>query len=81
MDVTSNDRFLSRDALAGVLTLTKECKCPECKKTFDVPDVHRWSYKRGYEKSPLFLCSWSCLRKYDMKHQRRPYRVSPTGRI
>lgn len=38
-------------------------KCRVCGKEFDAlwPDL--WTYKRGN----LFLCSWSCLRRYDGK--------------
>ena len=38
-------------------------RCPVCGKKFDVLWPELWRYKR--EKR--FLCSWSCLRKYDRK--------------
>ena len=38
--------------------------CAVCWKAFDVlyPDLWRYKRRRGCE---LFLCSWSCLRKFD----------------
>ena len=38
-------------------------KCPECGKTFDVLWPNLWRYKRGVQ----YICSWSCLRKFDGK--------------
>lgn len=36
-------------------------ECPECGKVFDVLWPQLWQYKRGTK----FICSWSCLRKFD----------------
>ena len=37
------------------------CKCPVCKKTFDVLWTNRWAYKRGNS----FLCSYGCMIRMD----------------
>lgn len=39
------------------------CKCPECKKKFDVLWPHMWAYKRGSQ----YYCSWKCLRADEQK--------------
>lgn len=36
-------------------------KCGQCGKSFDVLYPDLWRYVRG----KTYLCSWSCLRKYD----------------
>lgn len=38
-------------------------RCPVCRKAFWVDWPSLWTYKRGNQ----FICSWSCLRKYDGK--------------
>lgn len=38
-------------------------KCPVCGKLFWCDYPHLWRYKRDKK----FICSWSCLRKYDGK--------------
>ena len=38
-------------------------ECPVCGKKFWCDYPNQWVYKRGNQ----FICSWSCLRKYDEK--------------
>ena len=50
--------------------------CPVCGKTFWVTCVADWAYKRFkpcYKHDPetIVMCSWSCLRKYDMEVETR----------
>ena len=40
-------------------------KCPVCKKEFWTLWPEQWAYKRGRK----YICSWSCLRKYDNSHE------------
>ena len=40
-------------------------KCPVCGKLFWCDWPNLWRYKR--EK--IYLCSWSCLRKYDERKE------------
>lgn len=37
-----------------------------CKKVFCARD--EWVYVRGKDSHRIWLCSWSCLRKWDEKH-------------
>ena len=48
--------------------------CPSCGKEFFVPLLDDWAYKR-YRKNithdRIYLCSWSCLRKFDEANPNR----------
>ncbi len=40
--------------------------CPVCGKEYDVLYPDKWTYKRRRTGEHMFyLCSWSCLRKFD----------------
>lgn len=45
-------------------------RCPICEKNFTVMDPGQWIYKRRTRakrksESIMYLCSYSCIRKYD----------------
>lgn len=46
--------------------------CPICGKDKFVPDCETWVYtrwvKEGKNFTRRYFCSWSCVRKYDIKH-------------
>lgn len=45
-----------------------EKTCPVCKKRFLVPDPKVYAYRVKCKTNNLYVCSWSCLRKYEEKH-------------
>ena len=50
-----------------------EKKCPVCGKLFIARDD--WAFKRPDKyRTQRFICSWSCLKKYDEKHQTKEKR-------
>lgn len=66
------------DDAAGTRWLT-ERKCPECGKSFCVPDMEAWAYK-SKEKA---LCSWHCLRALEKRLDEKAVRrtKSMAGRV
>ena len=46
--------------------------CPTCGKQFFIPYLDDWAYRR-YKKGAIhdriYICSWSCLRKWDAEHE------------
>ena len=48
---------------------TLEKKCPVCGKLFVARE--EWVFKRYTDNShwPRYLCSWSCTREWDKKHE------------
>ena len=49
-------------------------KCPTCGKQFFVPLLDDWAYRRygkGAVHDRIYICSWSCLRKWDEDHPNR----------
>lgn len=62
-----------QDINGGGINHYVESKCPVCGKKFEHTDV--WAYWRGYVNNKIFLCTWSCTRKYDAQQPpKRPYR-------
>ena len=48
-------------------------RCPICDKRFIIEDRDRWTYKRRrysfkYKNVLLYMCSYGCLRKYDVAY-------------
>lgn len=42
--------------------------CPVCKKEFYVADPGSWVYKIICRNQTNYMCSWTCLRKYERSH-------------
>lgn len=45
-----------------------EKTCPICEKRFLVLDPNIYAYRVKCRTNNLYVCSWSCLRKYEKKH-------------
>lgn len=48
-------------------------KCPICGKNFWVTSKTGWSYKRKSSQGLVFMCSWSCLLKFDEKAEKERF--------
>lgn len=44
-------------------------KCPVCKKRFIMYDSDAHAFKITKNSTQIPVCSWSCLREYEQKHQ------------
>ena len=54
--------------------LEMNCRtCPVCGREYWAG--LDWVYKRGYEKSMKYFCSWTCLRKYDQAKESDKKRI------
>ena len=48
-------------------------KCPICGKPFWAG--YEWVYRRGYEKSMTYFCSWKCLRQDEADRESKKKKV------
>lgn len=50
--------------------------CPICGKTFYIPCLNEWAYRRYAKTGDLHFCSWHCLREYEKDHERKTWVTS-----
>ena len=46
--------------------------CFVCGKSFYVANPEGWAYRRGCKGGVRVMCSYSCMRAYDRKRQKKP---------
>lgn len=56
--------------LSSRLSSTGYKKCIECGRIFYIDIFTSWIYKRYVKRQQEYLCSYSCCRKYDKKHDK-----------
>lgn len=74
-----SDQVLGR--FASVTTLSKEHKCRQCGKRFEIPAAEMWVYKRPAKgEKYAYFCSWSCLRAWDRAAEEKRSRKDKENR-